>query len=596
MRCFCLLFFALLLASATIALGYKEDPELKQCKHQCEAQKQFGEEKIRTCVQRCEDYAREKQRREHGGEGGGSTTFLEEEDDDMNRRSPIERLRECTKGCDRSKQRERCQSRCQETYEKEKEQYEGGGGNPIDPEQEYQECRQECRRQSREGGSRRGTSQERCEERCQEQRRERQREQPGRREGMYEGREREEEEQQGRGNNPYVFEERHFFTGMETQHGRLRILPKFTDRSKLLKGIENYRVAILEAEPQTFIVPNHWDADTLIFVANGRGAVSLMRQERRESFNIKQGDIFRINAGTTAYLINRDSNQKLVLAKLLQPVNTPGQFEAFFGAGGENPESFYTAFSNEILEAAFNTRRDRLQRLFGQQKQGVIIKASEEQVRAMSHHEEGGIWPFGGESKGTFNLYDQRPIHSNEYGQLFKVDSSQFRQLRDLDIAISLANITQGAMIAPHYNSKSTKITVVVDGEGYFEMACPHISQSQSQGGRQQRQQQGAGQRGYEKVSSRLKRGTVVVVPAGHPFVAVASNNQNLQLLCFEVNAYNNEKFTLAGRKNVMNQLEREAKELAFGMPAREVDDIFRSQKEEFFFKGPRQQGGRSDE
>lgn len=28
--------------------------------------------------------------------------------------------------------------------------------------------------------------------------------------------------------------------------------------------------------------------------------------------------------------------------------------QAFFGAGGENPESFYRAFSNEILEAAFN--------------------------------------------------------------------------------------------------------------------------------------------------------------------------------------------------------------------------------------------------
>lgn len=42
----------------------------------------------------------------------------------------------------------------------------------------------------------------------------------------------------------------------------------------------------------------------------------------------------------------------------------------------------------------------------------------------------------------------------------------------------------------------------------------------------------------------------MVVVPAGHPFVAVASNNQNLQLLCFEVNAQDNEKFTLAGKNS----------------------------------------------
>lgn len=88
-----------------------------------------------------------------------------------------------------------------------------------------------------------------------------------------------------------------------------------------------------------------------------------------------------------------------------------------------------------------------MERLFGQQKQGVIIKASPEQIRSMSHHEEGGIWPFGGESKGTHNLYEQRPVESNQYGQLYLVDSSQFTQLRDLNIAISLANITQVAHV-----------------------------------------------------------------------------------------------------------------------------------------------------
>ena len=53
----------------------------------------------------------------------------------------------------------------------------------------------------------------------------------------------------------------------------------------------------------------------------------MVREERRESFNIKQGDIFRIHAGTTTYLVNRDNNERLVLVKLIQPVNTPGQFE-----------------------------------------------------------------------------------------------------------------------------------------------------------------------------------------------------------------------------------------------------------------------------
>ncbi|XP_075492093.1 vicilin Cor a 11.0101-like [Primulina tabacum] len=533
---FCLAVFALLLVSS---FGVK-DPELKQCKHQCKVQQQFDEKQREACVRRCEEYSRQKQEREHGGGGRGS---YGEEDQYWNRESPIERLRECVKGCEtqRGQQRERCQSSCQKEYEKERERYEGN------------------ERQEEEG-----------------------------------------EEKQQHEENPYVFKDHHFVTGPQTQHGRVRILQKFTDRSKkLFRGIENYRLAIYEADPLTFVVPNHWDAEALVFVAKGKGTVSLVTKDRRESFNIKEGDILRIKAGTTAYLINSDQNERLVLANLMQPVSTPGNFEAFYGAGGENPESFYRVFSNEILEATFNVRRDRIEKLFGQQRQGAILKVSREQIQGMSHHEEGGIWPFGGgESKGTFNIYEQHPTHANQFGQLYEVDSSHLRSLRDLDVAVTLTNITSGAMTALYYNSRATKICVVKDGAGFYEMACPHMMSLQSQThheGSSQREQPGSRRESsdtprYQKISSRLKLGTVVVVPAGHPFVAVASNNQNLQLMCFLVHANDNEKHALAGKRNVINKLEREAKELAFGVPEREVDQVFRSQEEEFFFKGPRQQ------
>ncbi|KAL8513623.1 hypothetical protein ACS0TY_012924 [Phlomoides rotata] len=505
------------------------------------------------------------------------------------REGPEERLKECSQWCQQhhGEQRRQCQSVCQSVYEKEKEQqrHEGGGsGNPSGrPSHEYEVCSEVCTRGSL-------SEDWKCERKCEKQ-------EPT---GRNDERERQ-GDQQKHGQNPYVFEDEHFDTGMKTQHGRLRILQKFTDRSELLRGIENYRVEILEAQPQTFVVPSHSDAEAIVFVANGKGTVSSVLQEsrdvfnikeRRESFNVEEGDIFRVQAGTTTYLINRDNNERLILVKLIQPVNTPGEFQAFYGAGGENPESFYRVFSNEILEAAFNTRSDKLERLFRNQKQGAIIKASQEQIKAMSGHGEGGIWPFGGESKGTnkHNLYEQRPAQSNQYGQLYEVDSNQFRQLRDLDVAVSLANISRGAMTALHYNSRATKIGVVINGEGYFEMACPHLSQSQGSSRGDESQGQTRFGTGYQKIRSNLKTGTVIVVPAGHPFVAVASNDQNLQILCFEINAYNNQKYTLAGKSNVMKQLEREAKQLSFGVPAREVDEVFNSQPEEFFFRGPRQQ------
>lgn len=75
-----------------------------------------------------------------------------------------------------------------------------------------------------------------------------------------------------------------------------------------------------------------------------------------------------------------------------------------------------------------------------------VVKASEEQIRALSQQdEEGGrsIWPFGSESKNKINLFDQRPAQSNEFGELREVNPSDYRPLEDLDVSVSFANITR---------------------------------------------------------------------------------------------------------------------------------------------------------
>lgn len=110
----------------------------------------------------------------------------------------------------------------------------------------------------------------------------------------------------------------------------------------------------------------------------------------------------------------------------------------------------------------------------------------------------------------------------------------------------------QGSMHTPFYNSRVTKIAVVVNGKGYFEMACPHVSKS----GHEQHHRSGKSGRGkesktpvhYEKINSELRQGSVFVVPPGHPFVTVASEDENLEVICFEINADNNHKFPLAGK------------------------------------------------
>ncbi|KAI6702937.1 hypothetical protein NL676_012073 [Syzygium grande] len=259
--------------------------------------------------------------------------------------------------------------------------------------------------------------------------------------------EEDEQEREGRDDHPYVFEQEHFSTQVKTEHEKVSMLPKFTKRSKLLRGIENFWLGLLEVEPNTFIASSHWDADRVLFIVEGRDTITLVRVNKRHSINVEEGDIVRVEAGTPVYMINRDQNQKLVIARLLQPVNLPVHFEAFHGTGGHNHESFYTTFSWEVLEAALKTDQNKLERLFGQQQQGAIVKASREQIQALSGSEEGGRWPFGGETHGSkgshsFNLFNKRPSHANQPGQLYIADRHDLRELEDMDVMISFANIT----------------------------------------------------------------------------------------------------------------------------------------------------------
>ncbi|XP_010261317.1 PREDICTED: provicilin [Nelumbo nucifera] len=157
---------------------------------------------------------------------------------------------------------------------------------------------------------------------------------------------------------------------------------------------DNYRLAILEAKPNTFLIPHHWDADVVVIIVKGKATINLVRNDNRESYNLECGDIARIPAGPMIYLVNRDDNENLQIVTLFRTISTPGHVSKFFSASSEDGESFYTAFSNEILEAALNTPKDK--RMLGEKRKGVMREASKEQIKAMSEQasssSKGGRW------------------------------------------------------------------------------------------------------------------------------------------------------------------------------------------------------------
>lgn len=64
-----------------------------------------------------------------------------------------------------------------------------------------------------------------------------------------------------------------------------------------------------------------------LLTSSGCGAITLVCEEKKETHELRRGDILEAPAGAIIYMINKDSNEKLVLIKLIHPVSTPGRFE-----------------------------------------------------------------------------------------------------------------------------------------------------------------------------------------------------------------------------------------------------------------------------
>ncbi|KAL5975487.1 hypothetical protein ACLOJK_019809 [Asimina triloba] len=478
-----------------------------------------------------------------------------------------------------------------------------------DPEKRLERCLQDCRRDPSQLGQ--------CVQDCQRQY-EREKEQQGgggdrSRKNVAEGESGREEEGGKERENPYFFGEDSFRERYRTEEGSFQILERFATNTDVLMGIESYRLGIFTANPLAYVLPHYCDSDATFYVSRGRATIVLLRENSRDSNNVEEGDIILVKAGTIILIANTDEKQQLQIVKLLDPAATPGEVEEYFVAGGEDPESILGGFSKELSQAAFKISGGQLERLTGKHNKGPVLKGSKEQMKALRRRASSSIgpfpWPFG-EPKRPFNLLDQRPTLSNEYGQLFEADERDYEDLGHSDLSFAF-----GAMELPNYNTKSPSVAMVLQGRGYFEMVCPHLPRErqrekrrshEGEGGEGQGQEKeggrgeggegegeekerGEGRIQYETVRSDLSPNTVYVAPPGHPVITVASGDENLQILWIHIYSRGNRRHYVAGKQNLLTKLEKEELELSFGAPSEEVRKILRAQNDDGFTQGPKQ-------
>ncbi|ESQ47595.1 hypothetical protein EUTSA_v10021982mg [Eutrema salsugineum] len=408
-------------------------------------------------------------------------------------------------------------------------------------------------------------------------------------------------------NNPYHFKERSFKSWFQSKEvGYMKMLPKFTKRSStLFRGIENHRFMFMEMEPNTFLVPHHVDADFVFIVLQGKGMIGFVTDKTKESFEIKKGDVVRVPSGVTHFFTNTNETVPLRLAKIAVPVNTPGHFQANFPSRSKFQQSYFSGFSNDVLSASFNIPEELVGSLIrGSQQmgQGIIRRVSPEQIKELTEHATSPSNKHKEKGKGKekdtstmwnpFNIFKEDPIYSNDFGHLHEAHPKKFSQLQDLDISVSWINMTQGSLFLPHYNSKTTFVVFVENGCARFEMASPYTFQGEQQ--QQQKpwfeQEQGEEQEQEEeemsgqvhKFVSRVCKGEVFIIPAGHPF-AVLAQDQNYVAVGFGINAFNSKRTFLAGQENMLNNLDKVATRLSFGVGSKMAEKLFTSQNYSYF-------------
>ncbi|BAT94101.1 hypothetical protein VIGAN_08067200 [Vigna angularis var. angularis] len=386
--------------------------------------------------------------------------------------------------------------------------------------------------------------------------------------------------------NPFHFSSNRFHSLFKNSHGHIRLLQRFDQQSKQLQNLEDYRLLEVQLRPHTLLLPHHVDADYIIIILSGRAILTLENPDDSDSYNLQNGDVQKIPAGRTLYLINPDNEETLKVMVLARPINNPAKLETFFLSSTEVQQSYLQGFSKKTLEASFDTQFKKINRvLFGEEgkqqdeesrQEGVIVKLTKEQIRELSKHAKSSSKKTISSKDKPFNLRSGSPIYSNTLGKFYEITPEKNPQLHDMDVFVSFVNMKEGALLLPHYNSKSIVILVVNEGEANVELV-----------GVREQQQEESGE--VQRYRAELSEEDVLVIPATYPVAINATSSLNF--FAFGINAENNQRNFLAGEKdNVMSDIPRQVLEVAFPGSGEETVKLIKKQTESYFVDAQPQQ------
>ncbi|KAF5200012.1 Vicilin-like seed storage protein [Thalictrum thalictroides] len=384
---------------------------------------------------------------------------------------------------------------------------------------------------------------------------------------------------------------------MRSEAGEFRVV-----RGYISKGYVNQspmHIGFINMEPKSLFLPQYLDSSLIIFVRRGKAKIGWINKESLVETNLKIGDVYRIPAGSSFYIVNTGEGQIL---QMICSIDTSeslqmGVFQSFFIGGGMSPVSILSGFDETTLTAAFNVSSGELEAFLTGQQGGPMVFVNgthderilasfmqlkhQERLNDMededeeNNEEEQDSWTWRKllgfvfsenaskkekkKSSDAINLYDRKPDFENKHGSSRALTYDDYEPLRHSDIGVYLVNLTAGAMMAPHINPMATEYGVVLRGSGKIQVVYPN---------------------GSSAMKATVNEGDVFWVPRYFPFCQIASRRGPFEFFGFSTSARDNRPQFLVGASSILQTMKGPEFARAFGVNESSYDKLINAQKQ----------------
>ncbi|KAH7863319.1 hypothetical protein Vadar_016091 [Vaccinium darrowii] len=371
----------------------------------------------------------------------------------------------------------------------------------------------------------------------------------------------------------------------------------------------NIHVGFVTMEPNSLFIPQYLDSDLILFVRRGEARVGSIYRDELIERRLKNGDVYRIPAGSIFYLVNTADGQRLQIICSIEKSDSIGwgTFQSFFIGGGSYPTSILAGFERSTISTALNVSESQVRQILTTQTSGPIISLSNSHsdsqqsrvwtqflemrhrervqcLKRMATHFEEEVTEeeeepimrkllnsvFGKEVTGnhvrrsskkphSYNLFNRKPDFENDYGSSVTLDQSDYSPLKRSGVGLYLVNLKAGSMMAPHLNPTATEYGIVLRGSGRIQIVFPN---------------------GTLAMNAQVNEGDVFWIPRYFPFCQIASQNGPFEFFGFTTSARRNRPQFLVGSNSVLQSMRGPAFAAAFGVSEERLKRIVNAQSE----------------